>query len=314
MRRDNLNYLLVGGVVLVAFALAMLILFRVTGEGRGGDEYYTFYEQVSGLRFGTPVYYEGYRIGQVSSVEPEHTRSQTRFRIELDVEKGWPIPVDSVAQVASAGLLADVFIYIREGKSEQILSPGSQLEPRQGFDLFTALNDLAGEFSNIADEEVRPLLSLVRKRFDTISESLSENTPPLVAEVREVVRKLNASAGGLETILSTENSGRITTILEHADAAALSISKLTRDLNQTRVDLDNAIAEYTALATENRPVLQQTLLTIQDTIDQLHARTRVIGFHLEEASRHFDEFSRGIRRNPNRLLFTPAADEAGTQE
>ena len=38
-------------------------------------------------------------------------------------------------------------------------------------------------------------------------------------------------------------------------------------------------------------------------------RIEAITHHLESSSRNFDEFTREIRRNPNRLLFTAPADE-----
>ena len=37
-------------------------------------------------------------------------------------------------------------------------------------------------------------------------------------------------------------------------------------------------------------------------------RVDAITYNLESASRHFDEFSRQIRKEPNRLIFTPKAD------
>jgi phospholipid/cholesterol/gamma-HCH transport system substrate-binding protein len=37
-------------------------------------------------------------------------------------------------------------------------------------------------------------------------------------------------------------------------------------------------------------------------------RIDAITYNLESASRHFDEFSRQIRKEPNRLIFSPKAD------
>jgi phospholipid/cholesterol/gamma-HCH transport system substrate-binding protein len=37
-----------------------------------------------------------------------------------------------------------------------------------------------------------------------------------------------------------------------------------------------------------------------------------ITYNLESASRHFDEFSRELRKQPNRLLFSPEADKVKT--
>ena len=43
-------------------------------------------------------------------------------------------------------------------------------------------------------------------------------------------------------------------------------------------------------------------------------RIDAITHHLESSSRNLDEFSREIRRNPNRLLFTPKADDVEEEQ
>ena len=65
------------------------------------------YRNVTGLTYGAPVFYEGFRIGQVESIEPERREGKTHYKVELSVRRDWPIPVDSVAALASSGLLAE---------------------------------------------------------------------------------------------------------------------------------------------------------------------------------------------------------------
>src|SRR5882724_5950436 len=71
VKRDNVNYLMVGIVVLAGFVLLLVALFIMTGRSGASTAYYTHYRNVTGLRYGAPVFYEGYRIGQVSAITPE---------------------------------------------------------------------------------------------------------------------------------------------------------------------------------------------------------------------------------------------------
>src|ERR1700755_3643262 len=99
MKRDNVNYLLVGIVVVAAFVLLLGALTMISGRTGGTSAYYTHYHNVTGLRFGAPVFYEGYRIGQVGDVTPERGGKSITYKVELDVRKDWPIPKDSNARL-----------------------------------------------------------------------------------------------------------------------------------------------------------------------------------------------------------------------
>ena len=169
MKRDNVNYLVAGGVVLATMLLLFAVLYKITGRTGDTDPYHVYYEHVAGLRFGTAVFYDGYRIGQIESVTPERTGAQTRFRIDLSVEQGWPIPDDSIAEITTSGLLSDVFIVLNEGASDQLLPSDSELKGQEAGDLFAALGGLAERIEELTSTELTPLLQMVNQRVDNIT-------------------------------------------------------------------------------------------------------------------------------------------------
>src|SRR5688500_20311884 len=116
MKRETVNYTLVGLVVLVALVLLLASLYAITGKGGPSTSYLVRYRNVTGLTYGAPVFYEGFRIGQVETIEPERVDGKTRYVVELAVRKDWPIPADSVARLAWSGLLAAGAIHSREGR------------------------------------------------------------------------------------------------------------------------------------------------------------------------------------------------------
>ena len=118
MKRDNVNYLLVGAFVAAMSVAFFVLMTAVTGRSGPTDEYHAYYDNVSGLTFGTGVFYEGYRVGQLESIEPEHTDQGMRYKVSFSVLSGWTIPADSVAEIAASGLISAVTIQIQEGVSE----------------------------------------------------------------------------------------------------------------------------------------------------------------------------------------------------
>jgi phospholipid/cholesterol/gamma-HCH transport system substrate-binding protein len=301
MKRDSINYVLVGTAVLVAFGLLLATLMAITGRGGASSGYHVYYDNVTGLGYGAPVFYEGFRIGQVAGVEPERG-AQTRYRVELALRSDWPIPEDSVAQLQSSGLLADMSIGIREGESRRMLAPGDEIKGIAGGDIFAAMNDLAGELTVLTRDRIRPLVETMATRLESISSTIDTNLPALVAETRTLMERLNQAAEGVNGLVDRPNREAIAASLQDMRTVAA-------ELKTTQARADALLASLNATVEENRPELRQTVLDLETTVGAIARRIDAITHHLESSSRNIDEFAREIRRNPNRLLFTPPADE-----
>ena len=70
--QDMLDNLLAGRIARTRTPEAAIRRARRSAPGRTGatDDYLTVYPNVTGLKHGSPVFYEGYPIGQVSAIEP----------------------------------------------------------------------------------------------------------------------------------------------------------------------------------------------------------------------------------------------------
>ena len=177
MKRDNVNYVAVGVVVLAAFVVLMVALAMITGRSGPSAAYYTHYHNVAGLRFGAPVFYEGFRIGQVGSIAPDRDANGIRYKVELNVRKDWPIPKDSIARMTSTGLLADVAVGIVEGKAREIAAPGTELTGAENADIFSAVNELAAQMTDLTRNQIAPLLKNLSEHVDSIAGIIDKNTP-----------------------------------------------------------------------------------------------------------------------------------------
>ena len=63
MKRDNVNYLLVGSFVLLMAGVLLYALYRITGHSAKGDLYVTHFSNVAGIKEGSLVTYEGFEVG-----------------------------------------------------------------------------------------------------------------------------------------------------------------------------------------------------------------------------------------------------------
>jgi phospholipid/cholesterol/gamma-HCH transport system substrate-binding protein len=307
MKRETVNYTLVGLVVLVAIGLLLGTLFAITGRSGATSTYIATYRNVTGLSFGAPVFYQGFRIGQVESIEPVRTEGRTSYNVELSVRRDWPIPADSVAQLASSGLLADVSIAISEGSAAEILEPGSAITSREGADVFAALNELAGEVTSLTRTRITPLVENLSRRVDSISQNFDAQTPVLLADAAGLLKRLNAAAESVNLVLGPQNRGNI-------EQTLASIRAVARDLEDTQAKLDQLVTDAGSIAAENRPIVRDSIRDLSQITTALARRIDAISHNLESSSRNLDEFTREIRKSPNRLLLTPKVDEVVVEE
>lgn len=301
MKRDGINYSLVGAVVLVAFGLLLFTLFAITGRSGSVLRYHTHYANVTGLGAGAPVFYEGFRIGQVEAITPDRSSGRTRYRVELALRADWPIPDDSIAALQSTGLLADVAIAIREGTSAASLAEGGELVSREGADLFVAMADLAGEVNALSKDRLRPMLENLALRLDSIGAAVDASAPALLSEAQALMGRLNQAADGVNAILDAPNREAVRNSLAN-------VQQLSAELAATQARADRLLDSLTATVDENRPDLREAVIDLERTLGTIARRIDSITHHLESSSRNMDEFTREIRRNPSRLIYTPPKD------
>jgi phospholipid/cholesterol/gamma-HCH transport system substrate-binding protein len=307
MKRDNVNYVLVGGVVVLGFVLLLAALVMITGRGGASTAYYTHYHNVTGLRFGAPVFYEGYRIGQVGAITPERTAKGVSYKIEIDVRKDWPIPKDSLAKLTATGLLADVAIGISEGSSKDMAPPGSELSGRETADIFAAVNELAGEMTELTRNQIAPLIKNLSEHVDSIASVIDTNTPELVKKMHVLLDRLNVASDNVNDLLKLDNRQALGQILSNT-------RDLTKELRVTQEKLDDALSQLDSIAKENRPGIRESVDNLRSILAALSGRMDSITQHIEVASRNFDEFAREVRKSPNRLLLAPKGDKVEEEQ
>lgn len=126
----NLVETLMGAVVLVVAGAFLVFAYTVTNVGSvRGYEVSARFDRIDGLRVGSDVRLSGIRVGQVidARLEPDTYQAVVRLTVEQNVR----LPRDTVAQVASDGLLGGSFIALVPGGEDQMVAPGGLLTHTQ---------------------------------------------------------------------------------------------------------------------------------------------------------------------------------------
>lgn len=118
-----------GGVVLAVAAGFLVYLVQATGvaqSGRAGYELVASFRSAEGVRVGTDVRMAGVKIGSVTGMflNPESFRADLQLGLR---DAALRLPEDSMALVASEGLLGGTYIEIVPGGAPYDLEPGAMI-------------------------------------------------------------------------------------------------------------------------------------------------------------------------------------------
>ncbi|MCC7122504.1 MAG: MCE family protein [Gammaproteobacteria bacterium] len=329
MKRDNVNYAVVGVFVLLVFAAFIALMFRLTGHAGPADHYVVHYANVTGLKFGTGVFYEGYQVGQVERITPVQLERGVHYKLDLSVEQGWRIPADSVAEVVASGLISQVQIQIQQGDSARSLEPGMEIRGIEQRDLFSALSAAASGINDLSQTGVAPVLRTLDARITEVADELVDfrrrDLSPLVRGLHQhlngelvpqaarTLASLDASAARLERILGSDNERRIGELLQHADQVALGLGDLVQRVEQTRQQMDGVLHDLDALIARNDAAVDEAVAHARAALAKLDSSLGVVDerigsvmYHLEGSAQQTHELTRALRQNPARLLRSDA--------
>lgn len=301
MKRQHINYLVVGIVTIGLFGLLGVVMLKIMGRSGPMDTYHIYYRTVAGLQYGTAVFYEGFPVGQVELVTPERTQEFTRFRVDVSINQGWQIPDNSRAAI-STGLLAGVAIDIKEGDSQQMLSPGDQIPAVDGVGFMAALNDIANDMRELSTSHIVPMVEKLSATLDAIREDLDRDVPNIIGDLRQLVERLNNGASILESVLDQETADGVRITLDNLEVASGQALEMSKHLN-------SASADIRTLVEDNRPGVDRSVDHLNLSLETLADRLDGIGYQLEAAGRNLNEFTNAIRKNPGLLLSSQPQDE-----
>lgn len=148
--KDNIVEALVGLiVVLVAIGFVSLAYSR-TQAGNAADGYVlkARFTNVAGVSPGTDVRMAGIKVGKVArqSLDPASFQAV----LDINIDKGLQLPIDSSAAITTEGLLGGTFIALTPGGETVMLKPGEEIVETSGA---TDLMALIGGFVNKSDDK-----------------------------------------------------------------------------------------------------------------------------------------------------------------
>lgn len=298
MYNQKFNYVIVGAFVSAMIVAGIVSVALLTGQTGAVDAYYLVLRNVTDVKFGTQVRYEGYPIGQVEEITPVPEGAGMKFRLDLSIRQGWQIPDNSIARIGSSSFLAAKTIDIQSGDSSRIVALGGEIPSGAPSDIFSAMATTASEISELSRTGITPLLATL----NSLATTMEGDAPKITAELISFSQRLNEVLTPIQDLLTSENILSAEHTIENMEEMSGNLTVLSGELKGTLRKVDNLTTNLDQLVEDNKGNMDQSLKDVQYTLSSIAGTVGSIVHNLEGAARNMNEFSRLIRQNPGLLL------------
>lgn len=146
MTRARLIEISVGAFMVAGFVALFFLAMRVSNLGATvGSDGYTLsarFDNVGSLKVRAPVTMAGVRVGRVEDIRFDKDTYEAVVTMRIDPRYD-TIPVDTFANIFTAGLLGEQYIGLAAGGSDEFLADGDQLDHTQSA---LVLEQMIGQF------------------------------------------------------------------------------------------------------------------------------------------------------------------------
>jgi len=311
----------IGITVLVTFVILVWGVSYLKGKDLffKGDKYYAVYNRVDGLTDGSPVFYKGFKVGTVWSIEINPEDNQ-KFLVTFAIQQKVLLAKNTVAEIYSLDLM---------GTKGVQLNPGTGTEYMKSGDTFSS--SVMGDLVDQMSIQVLPLKEKTEKLIVKLDSTLTklgaffddENKRQFAASLRELntsitnvtaiseAMKQQVSAGGnldntfrrLDALSATVNGQR-----EKIKLMIDNFAELSTDLKKAQIG--QAIDSLKMTLSETEKLLAS--VNNGEGTAGLMLKDKQLYYRLTDASSNLDRLLMDVRHNPKRYINISAVNFGGS--
>lgn len=302
---EKVNFTIVGIFVLVLSAgFIGGVLWFSSGKShlKIYDVYQTYMsESVSGLNLNAPVRYHGVEVGRVQKIAlaPGNTE---QVQLTLDIERGTPVKVDTVAILQTQGLTGLAFLDLAGGSRDSpplkklageeypVIKTGRSLITRLDSavtDLLTNLNKTSDNINALLDKDNQRKVKNTLTDIETLSRTLAARSATIDATLTNASRTMDSTA---------RFANELPLLAQRVQRSADAFDRMTNELAHAGTNANNTLNSTKQFTSETLPEVQQLVTELKDLTGSLQ------------------RFSDDLEKNPSILLYGKPAAQRGPGE
>ena len=258
-------------MLVASITLAILIFLMSGSSGPFAGKLYlkSYFQSTAGLRKGAPVTVQGVTVGNVKDIEivkdPPNKLAPVLVTMRVGKDYGFEIKKDSIAKLATAGVLGELFVDIisKDAKGPQAES-GDFLQSQGATDINDMISAGQGTLANmdVLLKRMDRILVTVENGEGSIGKVLKDpalfnRANDILAQMQQIVGQINNGKGSIGKLLYDDELYRkanktlddLNTIVADINAGKGSAGKLLKDETLYR-NANETIAKANQLMTD----------------------------------------------------------------
>lgn len=242
----------IGIIAVITFALLIWGFNFLKGKNIivTSNYYFAVYDHIDGLEEASPVMLSGFKIGVVETIK-FHKQQRDKLVVRFSVDKDIKLPVNTIAVIEPATIIAGKIINLKFSESTQFHSKGDTLigEVKPGLESqLIPIKDKAEQLISSLDS-VLSIFDAERRQglknsLDNI-ENITGDLSGLVAEEKQKLAKILTNFESISNNLKNNNE-KISTVL--ANFSSISDSLAQANIKTTVLNANKTLAELGDIA------------------------------------------------------------------
>lgn len=244
---------------------------------------YAVYNEIGGLTSANPVYVNGLKVGQVNDVYFKGGGS-TRIVVKMMLDKNFPIPVNSVAQIFSADLMGSKAINLALGDSPILAQQNDTLRSDIQASLQEEVNRQVQPIKKKAEELLSSIDTLVTAIQAVFNEQARTNIAQSFESIKLTIKSLEHTSFTIDTLVQTERR-RMAVIVENVDAITTNLRNNNREISNTLRNLSkisDSLAASDIVGTFSN--LERTMQNLNSVLGKIESGEGSLGLLINDTS------------------------------
>lgn len=252
----------VGAFVLAGLCVMGLVIFLIGEERRAFAKkvtYYSVFQDVQGLRRGSPVRMGGVDIGSVADVAYGSDPKDSRIFVKMTIveSESQRIRTDSQTTIQGKGLLGDKMIVVSVGDPKKPrLPPDSEIPSARGDDI----GEMLGKLNEISSKADRVVGNLERATAALADPKFGEDLKSGMSSLSHILGSLERGEGYAGKLLTDpKEATRISETIANLERVTGELHETTSSVNQViaRVQSGPGLAHEVVYGEEGEKTVAQ---------------------------------------------------------
>ncbi|WP_102144110.1 virulence factor Mce family protein [Mycobacterium hubeiense] len=261
-------------LVLLLFTVMIIVVFGQVRFDRT-TKYSAIFSSASGLRSGQFVRASGVEVGKVDKVEL--IDGGHKVRVDFKVDRSLPLFEGTTASIRYLNLIGDRYLDLKRGDSDERMPAGGTIpieRTEPALDLDALIGGFRPVFRALDPDKVNSIAESIVTIFQgqggTINDILDQ-TAALTSTLAERDQAIGEVIRNLNTVLDTtvKHQKQFDETVQDLEVLITGLKNRADPIADSTVQISDAAGSLADLLSNNRPLLQDTLVHLENTLQPL---------------------------------------------